>query len=32
MRDALQGKAGIGTVAFHGRERLVAIDRTIAVS
>jgi DNA end-binding protein Ku len=26
MRDALQGKAGIGTVAFHGRERLVAIE------
>jgi DNA end-binding protein Ku len=26
MRDALQGKAAIGTVAFHGRERLVAIE------
>ena len=25
MRDALDGKAAIGTVAFHGRERLVAI-------
>lgn len=26
MRDALEGKAAIGTVAFHGRERLVAIE------
>jgi DNA end-binding protein Ku len=26
LRDALQGKAAIGTVAFHGRERLVAIE------
>ncbi len=26
MREALQGKAGIGTVAFHGRERLVAVE------
>jgi DNA end-binding protein Ku len=26
MREALQGKAAIGTVAFHGRERLVAIE------
>ena len=25
MREALQGKAAVGTVAFHGRERLVAI-------
>jgi len=26
MRDALQGKAAIGSVAFHGRERLVAVE------
>src|SRR3954469_5826851 len=26
MRDALEGKAAIGTVAIHGRERLVAIE------
>jgi DNA end-binding protein Ku len=26
LRDALQGRAAIGTVAFHGRERLVAIE------
>jgi DNA end-binding protein Ku len=26
LRDALDGKAAIGTVAFHGRERLVAIE------
>src|SRR5207247_10677951 len=26
MREALQGKAAIGTFAFHGRERLVAIE------
>ncbi len=25
LRDALEGKAAVGTVAFHGRERLVAI-------
>jgi DNA end-binding protein Ku len=26
MRDALQDKAAIGTLAFHGRDRLVAIE------
>jgi len=26
MRDALEGKAAIGTVAFHGRDRLVAVE------
>lgn len=26
MREALRGKAGIGTVAIHGRDRLVAIE------
>jgi DNA end-binding protein Ku len=26
LRDALEGKAAVGTVAFHGRERLVAIE------
>jgi DNA end-binding protein Ku len=26
MREALKGKAGIGTVAIHGRDRLVAIE------
>jgi DNA end-binding protein Ku len=26
LRDALAGKAAVGTVAFHGRERLVAIE------
>jgi DNA end-binding protein Ku len=26
MREALQSKAAVGTVAFHGRERLVAIE------
>jgi DNA end-binding protein Ku len=26
LRDALDGKAAVGTVAFHGRERLVAIE------
>ncbi len=26
MREALRGQAGIGTVAFHGRENLVAIE------
>jgi DNA end-binding protein Ku len=26
LREALEGKAAIGTVAFHGRERLVAIE------
>ena len=26
LRDALRGKAAIGTVAFHGRERLVAVE------
>jgi DNA end-binding protein Ku len=26
MRDALAGKAAIGTVAFHGRDRLVAVE------
>jgi DNA end-binding protein Ku len=26
LRDALRGKAAIGVVAFHGRERLVAVE------
>jgi DNA end-binding protein Ku len=26
LREALKGKAGVGTVAMHGRERLVAVE------
>jgi DNA end-binding protein Ku len=31
LRDALKGKAGVGTVAMHGRERLVAVEPRDAI-